>query len=242
MSKMKFLYLILLGILTACTLHAEDDDLYDMARHHHSPVIHVVTMSIGEWYQHVTYPSYVNKSRYCEKHGYTFHSYTESMDTTRPIPWTKILAILEVMENNPECEWVFWTDADSLIMNDSVKLSRLIDPTYNMITASDYNGINTGQFLIKNCEWSKDFLKRVYAQDQFINHGWWEQMAIMHLYASNKRDKRQIKVLKQRTMNSYAKEAYDSNWGLYQEGDFIIHFAGVRGADLERLMNQYSNL
>lgn len=201
--------------------------------------IHVATMSVGEWYQQATYPAFVNKTRYCAKHNYPFHFYTESLDTSRPIPWSKVLIILEIFEKHPECDYVFWTDADSLIMNDSIKLSRYIDKRYNIVSGTDFNGINTGQFLIRNCEWSKEFLLRVYANEKWINNGWWEQASVMDLLRNNHSDRKQVKLLKQRTMNSYAPDLYENRYVRYHEGDFIIHFAGVRGKALQDLMYKY---
>lgn len=205
--------------------------------------IDVATMSIGEWYQTATWPSYVNKQAYCEHHGYRFHAYTDSMDTSRPIPWSKVLIILEIMEN-PDCEWVFWTDADSLIMNSKIKLKWFLDERYDMIVASDFNGINTGQFFIRNCAWSKDFLARVYAKTEYINNGWWEQAAIMDLYDrdDDTRDCKHIKVLKQRAMNSYVPEIYQDKNVYWHKDDFIIHFAGIRGQQMADLMQKYSKL
>jgi mannan polymerase II complex MNN10 subunit len=201
--------------------------------------IDVATMAIGEWYQQVTYPSYINKAAYCQRHGYPFHYYIESLDTSRPIPWSKIKIIQELFED-PKVEWVFWTDADSLVMNSRLKLKYLLDDRFDMITASDNNNINTGQFFIRNCAWSKDFLARIYSKEQFINHEWWEQMSIMDEYANNAKDRKHIKILKQRAMNSYAQEVYSDDRGYYRTGDFIIHFAGQRGQTLIDLMNKYS--
>lgn len=203
--------------------------------------IDVATMSIGERYQEITYPSYENKLKYCESHGYPFHVFTESLDESRPIPWSKI-KIIEKLFENPDCEWVFWTDADSLIMNPKIKLNQFIDERYDMITASDFNGINTGQFFIKNCKWSHDFLARIYAKEQFINHGWWEQMSIMDEFFHNKKDRRHLKILNQRRLNSYAPELYDNKNIYWHTGDFIIHFAGVRDIQLRDFMLKYSQI
>ena len=208
----------------------------------HSAQFDVATMSIGEWYQHVTQPSYDNKAAYCERHGYRFHAYTESLDTSRPIPWSKVLIILEIMED-PDCEWVFWTDADSLIMNSKIKLKYFLDDRYDMIVASDFNGINTGQFFIRNCKWSKDFLARVYAKEEFINNGWWEQAAIIDLYNNaDSKDRDHIKVLKQRAMNSYVPEMFFDKNVYWHPDDFIIHFAGIRGQKMADFMQKYSRM
>ena len=199
----------------------------------------VATMSIGEWYQHVTQPSYDNKAAYCERHGYRFHAYTESLDTTRPIPWSKVLIILEIMEN-PDCEWVFWTDADSLIMNSKVKLKYFLDDRYDMICATDDGHLNSGQFLLRNCEWSKDFLRRIYDKPHLINNGWWEQAAMMEEFSKNPKDRKHCKLLKQRAMNSISYEQCKGEDAYWHEGDFIIHFMGARGQQLADLMQQYA--
>jgi hypothetical protein len=207
----------------------------------HSFHLDVATMSIGEWYQEITYPTYENKKTYCEKHGYNFHFCVESKDLSRPIPWTKIKIIQELFED-PEVEWVFWTDADSLIMNSKIKLKSLIDRGYDIIVASDNNGINTGQFFIRNCEWSRDFLARIYAKEQFIYHGWWEQMSIIDEFNNNEIDRSHCKITKQRFMNSYPPEYIGGNHEYWHKGDFILHFAGHRGQQLVDLINKYSKI
>jgi hypothetical protein len=200
-------------------------------------------MAVGDQYRAITYPSYKNKLAYCQKHDYNFFFYTESLDESRPIPWSKIKIIQEIFQDHHP-KWVFWTDADSLIMNPKIKLKDLIDNRYDMIVASDVCGINTGQFFIRNCKWSRNFLKRIYAKEQFINHGWWEQMAIMDELAHNENDMSHVKILPQRVMNSYPPNI-DRPWivdeGTYQKDDFIIHFAGLRGDVLRDMMIKYSS-
>jgi hypothetical protein len=198
-------------------------------------------MAIGKKYQKMTYPSFINKTVYCKLQGYPFHFYTESLDTTRPIPWTKVLIMLQIMED-PEVEWVFWTDADSLIMNPKIELTQFINNDYDMITASDENGINTGQFLMKNCEWSKNFLHRIYAMTEYIHDCWWEQRAITVQLANSHDDMSHVLVLEQREINSYAPEIFSNSSSAWQKGDFLIHFAGIHDQRLVGLMNKYSKL
>lgn len=206
-----------------------------------SSQIHVATMSIGEWYQQATQPSYDNKAAYCDKHHYPFHAYTESLDESRPIPWSKIKIIQELFEN-PACEWVFWTDADSLIMNSKVQLKHFIDERYDMIAAQDNGHLNSGQFFIRNCAWSKDFLARIYAKEEFIWNGWWEQTSMMDEFAKNKSDRKHVKYLAQRAMNSCAYEYCQLEDAYWHENDFIIHFMGSRGQTLVDMMNKYCQM
>lgn len=197
------------------------------------------SMAIGVEYQRTVAPAIASKAEYCRKQGYPFHNLTYTLDPNRPIPWSKILLVEKLLEDC-ETDWVFWSDADAIVMNKKIKLKRFVDENYDMIVGSDDNGINTGQFLMRNCEWSKDFLKRVYAKTEYIHHGWWEQKAIMDLYANNPEDKKHIKVLPQRDMNSYTPQHGPIHG--YQKGDFIIHFAGIRGQDLINLIEKWSKL
>ena len=199
----------------------------------------VCSMAVGVDYQRTVAPAIASKADYCRSRGYHFEYLTHSLDESRPIPWSKILLVQKLLEDC-ETDYVFWTDADAIVMNKKVKLKRFVDDRYDMIVGSDGNGINTGQFLIRNCPWSKDFLKRVYAKTEYINNGWWEQMAIMNLYATNPKDKKHIKVLPQRAMNSYSPDLYQDKNSTYRQGDFILHFAGVRGKALEDQMNKWS--
>ncbi len=49
---------------------------------------------------------------------------------TRPASWSKIPAVLSVLDT---CDWVFWVDADTLITNMSTPLERLLPtgPAWN---------------------------------------------------------------------------------------------------------------
>jgi galactosyl transferase GMA12/MNN10 family len=201
--------------------------------------IDVATMAIGDWYQAATLPGLINKEAYCEKHGYPFHAYSESKDESRPIPWTKVLIVLELLDD-PEVEYVFWTDADSLIMNSDIKLKGFIDKRYDLVIATDNDHLNSGQFLIRNCDWSKDFLQRIYAKEEFITNGWWEQASMIDEFAKNKSDRKHVKYLKQRSMNSISYEQCQGEHAHWHDGDFIVHFMGARDQQLVDLMRKYA--
>src|SRR5579872_786488 len=145
--------------------------------HLHAGKIAVVTMAIGSQYKDAVNAGIINKQLYCKKHGYDFYCLSESLDASRPIPWSKILVVQNTLKNK-KYDWVFWTDADALIMNDEIALEDIIDNDFNLIICKAHE-INSGQFLIKNCRWSHDFLNAVYARTEYINHPWWEQRAIM---------------------------------------------------------------
>ena len=91
-----------------------------------------------------------------------------TLDLSRPYGWSKILLLLKNMGNTAH-EWIFWTDVDSMVMNQAIPLEDFVDDDYDIVIARDFNAINTGQFLIRNCEWSRKFLANVYTHTECIN-------------------------------------------------------------------------
>jgi len=183
------------------------------------PKIAIVSL-YDDGYKNIGQYSDWNKKAYAKKHGYDIYLHHEKLDLTRPAAWSKILAIERHLD---DYEWIFWSDADSLIMNDDIKLESIIDNNYNFIITQEANkkNLNTGSFLIRNCEWSKQLLKDIYSQVQFINvSGFWEQAALAHLLKTKKELNKHIKVMHQRVMNSHITEPR----GEFQPGDFVIHF------------------
>lgn len=201
--------------------------------------IAVVTASIGADYNRMMQDCIENKRLYCEKHGYDFICGTENLDPSRPIPWTK-LKILQ--QHLGAYDWVFWSDADSFIMHQSVCLEDLIDERYMLVVACDWNGLNTGQFLLKNCKESFELLEESYGMTQFIYHPCWEQTAIKQYLIDNPLTFTSVKLVPQTWINSYPPEiAEDHLESIYQPGDFIIHFPSARGHLLTELISQYKD-
>lgn len=209
--------------------------------------IAVLTLAIGEKYEKAVALGIKNKRHYCSLHGYDFIYSNRSLDSSRHPAWSKILLIKKVIDQG-KYDWVFWTDADSLITNHTIKLESLIDKNYAIILNGEGNDVCSGQVLIKNCKWSIDFLNRVYNHKEFINHPIWENAAFNFEYANNiKKANERIKLIEQRKINSFAPEVLAKVFGVlgndkicFQPGDFIIHFAGCGINGLEELMNHYS--
>ncbi len=169
-----------------------------------------------------------NKRPYCAKHNYNYFESTQTLDPTRPIPWSKIVMIYQHLPKN---DWIYWSDADSLIMNTEIKLESIIDENYDVIIVKDFFGnINSGSFLIKNSEWSKNYLNQIYNCEQFINHVFWENAAIIYLYQTSEDVRKHTKIVDSRVMNSFVNN--------YENGDFVIHFAGI-ATNRELLMEAY---
>lgn len=209
----------------------------------HAADIAVVTLAAGDKYKESVRLGIENKRAYCEKHGYDFICCEEILDSSRAIPRSKILLVLQTMENS-DYKWIFWTDADSLIMNYAIKLEQIIDNNYNFIISKDFNVINSGQFLIRNCPWSQQFLLDVYAHTECVNHPWWENQAIILEFEQKAAIRSMTKVIPQRIFNSYPKEINSGELSTaYQHGDFVLHFAGFGSPEqLQPMFEQYTPL
>jgi len=202
--------------------------------------IAVVTMTIGESYQNLVSAATENKQLYCERHGYDFINLTENLDTSRPTAWNKILIMQEVLKNK-NYKWVFWIDGDAIFMNFGITLEELIDENYNFIVGSDLAGCNTGNFFLKNNEWSENFLSLLYSHTEFTHHRYWEQAAVMRELQHNPDVQKNTKILAPRVINSYLCSLHGEK-EVYKRGDFILHFATISGERLCDLLNRYTHL
>lgn len=191
----------------------------------HAIKIAVVSLAAGESYREAVHPGIANKQAYCEEHGYEFVCFAESLDPTRHPAWSKIPAVEQVLSHY---DWVFWSDADSLIMNFQIPLEEFIEDSYFFIASKELSGmVNSGEFLIKNEPISFQFLKEIY-QPELQQLGFYEQGAVNVLLAKPPYSNRAL-FLHQRAMNAI----WGEQWGEgcreahYHTGDFIIHFMGA---------------
>jgi hypothetical protein len=169
----------------------------------------------------------------------------------RAAPWYKLWAIRKWWH---AYKWVLWMDTDTLITNFKVSLTTLMREhitkeqqgddskrrrAADIILTKDWNGINTGVFLIRHSEWSDGFLRR--AWDEQTNPacdaplGWWDQRGFVCLldrkvnrgaFASDSH----IHYLPlQRILNSYPLAPREHGDAVYQAGDFVAHYPQCRG-------------
>jgi len=173
--------------------------------------------------------SEANKVNYCRRHGYRYAAFRDVLDSARPAPWSKVLAILEVLRTY-QCDWVFWTDADAIITNPEIPVDGIIDSDSDLILSKDVNGLNNGVFLIRNCAAAISFLEEVYAQTQFIDDPTWEQAAVKHVLRNGMAPSLRVKFVPQRRFNSYLSGLSGGYCpeAEYQFGDFVLHLPSVK--------------
>lgn len=168
------------------------------------------------------------KEEYCKLHNYSLILETgpECIDRSRPLPWSKINVILKYLN---KFDYVFWSDADTIIKNFKIKLEDLIN-LYNdnkaLIVAIDGLGNpNTGNFFVRNCPQAFNMLNEIYNQQDYIFHDWWENGAFIKLLNTNSIFKFQVHLEK----NSRLFNAFTFGSNPYRSGDFLIHYVGLEG-------------
>lgn len=141
--------------------------------------------------------STINKLWYAERNGYVFIDDKNDyiLEQGRSDTWLIELSLMNAILEHPECDWFFWTDIDSLIMDYDFKLESLISkagvehniiacmwPIDSMISFSDLQAdkitvikarttwffVHTGNILVRNCKWSYDFLRMLYEDKRFL--------------------------------------------------------------------------
>lgn len=175
----------------------------------------------------------LNKVPYCKKHGYRAINKTTGFYGNISIGFEKIFFIRDLMAAQPDIEWIWWTGCDAMITNHSIRIEDKIDAAYDMIIATDCNGINSDSFLIKNSEWGRAYIQYIIdVMPQYENHYFYEQQAIIESFKLHPNN---IKVVPQRYLNSYDYKLYPTQSNLdhlgtdgsWSYGDWLIHWPGT---------------
>ena len=108
-----------------------------------------------------------NKLDYCRLHGIQLLYNRDFLQPAMSSYWAKIPIVRAAMLAHPEAEWIWWVDSDAVFtdMDFSLPLATRY-AGYNLVAygvAKDIKrkswlGINAGVFIIRNCQWSLDFL------------------------------------------------------------------------------------
>lgn len=211
-----------------------------------------------------------NKTEYASLHGYGMYAKTEDFYTANekgPMNgFEKIYIAKEVLEEDPDTEWLWWTGTDSMITNFSTKIEHRINNDYHFIICIDNNGVNADSLLIRNSPECKSFLESILSlQDKFKNFWDTEQRAINYLLGfpgtsepgwPTGKDiviknewKDVVKLVPQRYMNSFDYRLYHYTDhrdkllvnGMWSFGDWLIHWPAIRNEDRIKLYNLYKN-
>lgn len=207
----------------------------------------IATLVIGADYMKGLQKCLDSKKEYANTHGYQFIQGGEQFwDRKKPIAWSKIPFMLNICEKVPEGTLIWLSDADVLITNQTLTIEdqivTLLPEGKDMLLTRDACGnINSGNTLFRNTAWARDYWKRVGEQTRFTYHIWWENAAMIALYEENATDKAMIEVTREhKNFNAYLRGL--AGEPLWEQGDFLVHFAGVYNpTDMENLTQRILN-
>jgi hypothetical protein len=192
----------------------------------------ILTLAIGADYRKSLVKALESKRTYAAKHGYTYvEAGEEWWDRNRPIAWSKVPFIIKTLEGLPEGALVWQSDADVLITNPNVKVEDhvlpLLPANKDMLLIHDAcDHINSGNILMRNTAWCRDYWKRVNERSDCMYHIWWENMAMIKLLEENQSDRDHIQITNDhKRFNAYLMGL--PGQPLWEKDDFLVHFAGV---------------
>jgi hypothetical protein len=120
--------------------------------------------------------------RYADRHGYELVTQTQTLDDSRPAPWSKVLMLRRLAA---EHELVLWLDADAVVVDPSLDIAcELQDGRFLYLVehaTKEGRMPNSGVMLMRGGEETIAFLDDVWAQEDLVNHRWWENAAICRL-------------------------------------------------------------
>lgn len=137
--------------------------------------------------------NYAINKKYCEKYKLDIILSNNKQYTNRHSAWERLPLLLDNIENY---DYLIWIDADAFLYNDAINIIDIIKDNidYNFIFSNDIgnSNINTGIFIIKNCEYSINFLKKwAYDEELYLNNpypGWWDQGVLIDMVNKNMLD------------------------------------------------------
>jgi hypothetical protein len=192
----------------------------------------IATLAIGADFRRALEHALNSKRDYAARHGYVYLEGGEEVwDRTRPIAWSKVGFVLSILDRVPDGTLVWLSDADVLITNPALRLEDHIVPLLPagkdlLMTLDACGHVNSGNILMRNGHWLRDFWRRVDGCTDCTYHIWWENAAMLKLMEENPADAAHIEVSPDhKRFNAYLQGL--PGQPLWMPGDFLVHFAGV---------------
>ena len=135
--------------------------------------------------------NYIINKKYCEKYNVSLISSTNQKKyTNRHAAWERLPLLLD---NITQYDYLIWIDADAFFYNDASNISDIINKNIDaeFIFSNDITNknINTGFFIVKNSQYSIDFLtKWAYDEELYKNNPfplWWDQGVLIDMFNKN---------------------------------------------------------
>lgn len=177
--------------------------------------------------------------RHDREHGYRLHVLRQHlMDDV----WSKpayILSLLLRELSKPESdrlEWLFWVDADTIILNPYIPIDVFLPPPgsefedIHLMYSNDWNGLNNGVFPVRVNQWAVQLFSAITSFRHYRPNDplQFRDQSAMDILMKEPAFIDHIVEAPQRWFNAYQGE-HNETLAPFQirRGDFLVHFAGV---------------
>jgi len=178
-----------------------------------------------------------------KKNGYRLHVLRQ---TLLDDVWSKpayILSLLLRELGKPESdrlEWLFWVDADTIILNPYIPIETLLPPPgsefddVHLMYSNDWNGLNNGVFPVRVNQWAVQLFSAIVSfrhykpEDPLV----FRDQSAMSSVMQEPEFAKHIVQAPQRWFNAYQGEHNETLQPFQiRRGDLLVHFAGVPGRE-----------
>ncbi|KAK2744273.1 hypothetical protein FQN57_004358 [Myotisia sp. PD_48] len=214
-----------------------------------------VTMLFGERKQTFE-KALVTHQEHSHRLGYPLFILREPLiDGVWNKPAFMIRLLLQELERplDQRLEWLFWFDADSVLMNPNMPLETFLPPTdlthVHLLISKDWNGLNYGAFFLRVHPWSVDLLSANIAYRTMrpgVDLFWHEQSALVNILKENSKMAESVVYCPLRWFNAYARSADGKSLNPHSPtkfqvhpGDLLVHFPGTAPDKLDSTLGPY---
>lgn len=116
---------------------------------------------------HYLLKSIKNKIDYCRIHGIEIFYNMALLDAEMAGFWAKLPLIRKLLLSHPEVEFLWWMDSDAMFTDMAFEVPWERYKDHNLVMhgwkemiydEKNWIGLNTGSFLLRNCQWALDLL------------------------------------------------------------------------------------
>jgi hypothetical protein len=176
---------------------------------------------------------------YASRHGYDMHLLAEPLDHERPPSWTRILAFQRLQR---EYDLLLWLDADLMVVDGRVDIATELESDRFLYLVEHHTPEghlpNAGVMMVRTGDDCAAFLEQVWAQDDLIDHPWWESAAISRLLGYELDPPRPVRETEWRAKTKLLPGQWNSIHDSPAESPRIRHYPGyklrTRGAFMAR--------
>lgn len=173
----------------------------------------------------VLYGKYSEKinQKYCEDNGYDYYvekdgDKIKNKIGSRAWTWYKPLLVEEVLNLYTDCEYVLFMDIDAIFCNNKRKIEEFITNDFSILMTEDHGPsmVNAGIMLIKNNQFSKDFMKNwwdICEEFPQYKQGLWHDQTCIGLLYERLITPQEFKII----------DNFDFNSRVYSQHRFIFH-------------------